>query len=395
VITRARSGDGTIPNGASQHPQLSNDGTVVVMQTAATNFFGEAKALATAACGAVEITTNFFSPAAMGSSLCSGQTSNQNPTLSGDGATAGFDSNAPQAGTASSNSNAYTQGVSGLNALNASNFGGDFSGQWFDPNQSGQGLVIDVIHADVNNNRPMILTWFVYVDGQPTWVQGAGVPHSGSGSQAGMVIVQMDQVAIFRGVSFPLGEATATASLWGSITLSFVDANTGTMSWTSSYPGFNSGVMAITHFLPVGLPATDAAGAQVKACFSGNWKEPTKSGHGFEFEVIPSTPPVLAVDWFTFSPAGAPVWLQGAGSISGNSAQMQLQLINGAGAQFPPRFDPTHITQNLWGTATFTFTDASHATVSWNSTIPGYGPGTNLPLQPTFGPGLLDRRGCQ
>lgn len=394
AIKRLRSGDGTVPNGASQHAQLSDDGSIVVAQTIATNFFGVGKALGTPACGAVAVTTNFFSPAALGSSLCNGSTNNQNPTISGNGSTAGFDSNAPQAGTSSINSNAYTQGVAGLNAFGTSNFGGDFSGQWFDPNQNGQGLVIDVVRPDANNNRAMLLTWFVYLNGQPSWVQGVGVPRTGSGSQAGMVVVQMDQVAIFKGLSFPLGEANAAHSLWGSITLTFTDANIGMMSWTSTYPGFNSGTMAITHFLPVGLPATDAPGAQVKACYSGNWYNPAQTGHGFELEVIPSTPPVLAVDWFAYGPnGGTPVWLAGAGPISGNTAQVPLAFIDGAGAQFPPLFDAAGITQHLWGTATFTFTDAGHATVTWNSTIPGYGSGTQS-LQPLV-VGLLDRRGCQ
>ena len=392
VIKRARSGDGIVPNNASLHPQINDDGTVVVMQTLASNFFGSK--VATPACGAVAITTNFFAPTLLGSGLCTGQTRNQNPSISGDGSSVGFDSNAPQSGTASSNSNAYAQNA-GTSGIGVANLSGDYSGQWFDPNQSGQGIVVDVIHPDANNNRAVLLTWFVYVDGQPTWVQGAGIPKAGSGDQSGAVIVPMNQVAIFKGTSFPLGQAAATGSVWGSITLTFANANTGTMSWTSSYPGFSSGSMQITHFLPVGLPSQDAAGARIRACYSGNWFNPAQSGHGFEFEVIPASPPVLAVDWFAFAPNGAPVWLQGAGTISGNSASMQLQLIDGAGAQFPPNYNPNTIVQHVWGTATFTFTDAAHATVSWNSSLPGYGSGSQ-PLQPTLGQGLLDRRNsCQ
>jgi uncharacterized repeat protein (TIGR01451 family) len=394
-IKRVRSGDGTVPNGSSQHPHLSDDGTILVMQTSATNFFGQAKSLGTPPCGSVAVTTNFFSPAAMASSLCNGSTSNQNPTISGDGTTAGVDSNAPQPGTASNNSNAYTQSMAGLNALGASNLGGDFSGQWYDPNQSGQGLVIDVIHPDANGNRALLLTWFVYVNGQPTWVQGVGTPQTGFGDTAGMVVVQMNPVGIFHGSSFPLGPpgTTVNGAVWGSITLTFADASKGTMKWTSTYPGFNSGTMAITHFLPVGLPVQDAPGAQIKACYSGNWYNPAQSGHGFEFEVIPANPPVLVVDWFAYGPTGAAVWLQGAATITGNITQVPLQLIDGAGAQFPPQYDATQIVQHPWGTATFIFTDSAHASVTWNSTISGYGSGTQ-PLQP-LAVGLLDRRGCQ
>lgn len=391
IVKRVRSSDGIVPNGASDQAQVSNDGTVLVMHTLASNFFGFGKALGTPACGSVAMSMNFFTPAAMGSSLCNGtQVSNTNPGISGDGSVVTFDSNAPQPGTASGNSNAYVEAIGGLNSIGAPAFGDDFSGQWFDANQSGHGLVIDVLPPQADNTRIMNVIWFVYLNGQPTWLLGAAVPHAGTGADSGKVIVQMNQVGIYQGRSFPLGQTNATATFWGSLTLTFTDANTGLMSWTSSYPGFNSGTMAITHFLPVGVPAQDQASAQVKACYSGNWKEPTKSGHGFEFEVIPASPPVLAVDWFAFAPSGAPVWLSGAGAISGNTAQMTLALIDGSGAQFPPKFNPKAITQHAWGTATFTFTDATHAHVAWNSTIPGYGNGA-LDLVPTFG---LERRVC-
>ena len=405
LIKRMRSPDANVAGFASEHPQISDDGTTVVMQADLAAFFASTpKSLAKTVggtvanqCGAVAITTNFFSVTALGGTLCAveGSTVNQNPSISGDGITTGFDSNAPQGG-ASANRNAYSQGVgvnTDLTGNSVANLSGDFSGQWFDPSQSGQGLVIDVTHPDANNNRYLILTWFVYLNGQPTWVQGVGVPKAGVGSAANTVVVQMDQVGIFHGVSFPLGEAHAAGSVWGSITLTFTDANTGSMHWTSSYPGFNSGSMPIKHFLAVGLPAQDAPGALVKSCYSGNWFNPAQSGHGFEFEVLPTTPAFLAVDWFAFAPNGAPVWLQGVGQINGNSAQMQLQLIDGTGAQFPPNYNPGAIMQHDWGTATFTFADASHGSVTWNSTIPGYGSGTQ-PLQPIV-TGLMDRRGCQ
>jgi len=164
------------------------------------------------------------------------------------------------------------------------------------------------------------------------------------------------------------------------------------MSWKTSYTGFTSGSMPIKHFLAVGLPAQDSSDSPIKACYSGNWSNPAQSGHGFEFEILPGAQPLLAVDWFAFSPTGTPTWLSGVGTFTGNSTQMELYIIDGAGAQFPPNFDSSQITQNPWGTATFTFTDSTHATVSWNSTFAGYGSGSQ-PLQP-FANGFLDRRAC-
>ena len=395
LMTRARSGDGTVPNGASQQPQLSADGTTMVVHSDATNWQGGT----IGQCGAVALNTNFFALAPVGGTLCASSetTVNQNPAISADGIVTGFDSNAAQV-NGNTNANTYAQGMgsfAGVSGMAVPNLNGDFSGQWFNPDQSGHGLVIDVTKPDANNKRLLVLTWFVYLNGKPTWVQGVGVPHAGSGSAANTVIAQLDQVGIFKGESFPLGAEHASASLWGGITLSFTDANTGTLTWKSSYPGFGSGSMPIKHFLAVGLPGQDAPATQVKSCYSGNWFNPAQSGHGFELEVLNapgSTSNFLAVDWFAYGPDGSPVWLSGSAPITGNSAQMHLTLIDGAGAQFPPNFNPAGITGHDWGTATFTFTDSAHAQVTWSSTIDGYGSGTQ-PLQP-LGVGLLDRRGC-
>jgi len=230
----------------------------------------------------------------------------------------------------------------------------------------------------------------VYLNGQSTWVQGVGTPRAGSGAAANTVIVQVDEVDIFRGAGFPLGATQATPSRWGSATLTFTDANTGTLNWRSTQPGFSFGSMPIKHFLAVGLPAQEIAGAKVKACYSGNWFNPAQNGHGFELEVLPGANPLLVVDWFAYAPDGAPVWLQGAGAISGNTAQVPLQIYDGPGAQFPPNFDPGAVTPHDWGTATFTFTNSTQAQVTWNSTVAGYGSGTQ-PLQPIL---RIDRRTC-
>jgi len=388
LIKRLRNGNGAVPNGASAHAQLSGSGTTALIVTQATNFFSAADAAkdiaATPPCTFV-ITTNFLNVTSPGP--CNAQSNSQNPVASANGGVAGYDSNMPQPGTSSTNQNAYTQ-VLGIDpATGVPNESGDFSGQWYDPSHSGHGLVIDVLRPNPGNDaRTVILTWFVYAGGVPTWVQGFGTPHVDS---VGSVVVPMN-VNILHGSAFPRGSSLKVEA-WGTITLVFQDAVNGIMEWTSSYPGFNSGAMPIKHFQPVEFPAHDPATSKIKSCYSGNWSNPAQLGHGFEFEVFKDNPPTLSVDWFAYDPTGKPVWLVGFGPISGNTASMHLKRFDGAGAKFPPLFDGTMLTAHDWGTATFTFTDAGHASVTWNSTEAGYGAGTQ-PL--TAGVGQLDRRTC-
>jgi Domain of unknown function DUF11/WD40-like Beta Propeller Repeat len=388
VVKRLRTAGSTVPNGASMHPRVSADGTIVVLQSNATNFLGGSATLAKDASPApcvIQVGTNMLPASAVGP--CDGKSSNQNPSSSGDGKTIGYDSDSSGSGGTGVRI-PYTQGNGGSGTTpTPAALSSDFSGLWVDPNQNGQGLVIDVLPQSAG--RAVNVTWFVFSGGQATWLQGTAIPHAGTGAHAGQVTVQIDQVGIFHGKSFPLGEASATGQLWGSITLAFADANTGTMSWTSKFPGFNSGTMPMQRIVPlfprVSLPSEDPPGAVVKACSSGNWFNPSQSGHGFELEVYQG---FLVAYWFAFDPTGAPVWLYGGGAINGNVVDMQFAIASGG--QFPPAFAPSQVQQKAWGDVKFTFSDATHAHVDWTPTIAGYTAGS-LDIAPLYG---LDLRTC-
>ena len=223
LLRRMRGSDGAALGSASEHPRISDDGTTVVLQTnTGATFFSKDLAKAEDGpvanqCGTVAITTNFFSVNSLGGALCAGggATVNQNPAISGNGVTAGFDSDASQSGGAV-NRNTYSQGL-GVNTDDTGNavpnLSGDFSGQWYDPDQSGQGLVIDVDNPYSNNNRLMVREfWFTYSNGQSTgckaWASRNGTVHGLS------VVVQMDGVGIFQGASRSRSDKPAK-QVWG------------------------------------------------------------------------------------------------------------------------------------------------------------------------------------
>ena len=117
----------------------------------------------------------------------------------------------------------------------------------------------------------------------------------------------------------------------------------------------------------------------IGAAFSGNWFDPSQSGHGFVLEVIDGAPAQMLAYWFVFAPGGGQSWVTGVGPIDGNHATLAAYQVAGTGAQFPPHFDPTQASAQPWGTLTFTFTDCNTGRVDWSSTVAGYGTGS-LPL---------------
>jgi plastocyanin len=118
-----------------------------------------------------------------------------------------------------------------------------------------------------------------------------------------------------------------------------------------------------------------AVSLAINAGISGAWFNPAQNGHGFMLEVLPGTPMRLLAAWLVFSPQGQSSWIWAVGSVNGNQAVLQGVQTVGSGAQFPPNFNAAKVTEQPWGTLTFTFIDCDHGHVEWAATAPGYGSG--------------------
>ena len=108
-----------------------------------------------------------------------------------------------------------------------------------------------------------------------------------------------------------------------------------------------------------------------------SWYDPTQSGQGFQLEFTGQAHQLIAA-WFTFAPdgSGKPTWIYAQGEYDPAKSSVTIPAEISSGTSFPPAFHGSDITKTPWGTLTFTFTDCSHASVAWNSSIPSYGSGT-------------------
>jgi hypothetical protein len=110
---------------------------------------------------------------------------------------------------------------------------------------------------------------------------------------------------------------------------------------------------------------------------SGSWYDPTTSGQGFELEFTAQANTLLAT-WFTYSPdnSGTTQWIYGQGTYDPTLSTVTIPAVLTSGTSFSPNFIKANVKKTPWGNLTFTFTDCDHATMSWSSTLPGYGGGT-------------------
>ncbi|MEP7043555.1 MAG: plastocyanin/azurin family copper-binding protein [Dokdonella sp.] len=113
-----------------------------------------------------------------------------------------------------------------------------FSGAWFDPNQSGHGILLEVVAGTPPAGNSLIAYWFTFnPDGtQQAWFGGVG-PITGD-------TAVVDAVQTTGGRWIPnFDPATIVNNPWGTMTFTFTDCNTGRVDFSSTITGFGSNHM--------------------------------------------------------------------------------------------------------------------------------------------------------
>jgi plastocyanin len=195
---------------------------------------------------------------------------------------------------------------------------------------------------------------------------GDTVTFTGLGGAAHNVHADDDSFRCANGCDGSGGDGTPSAANW-------------TATVTFNTPGLvkfhcdNHQTMGMVGNITVNAVAS--AGFTIKNSVSGPWYNSDQSGHGFLVQTYP--PNIFVAYWYVYNPDGnQEVWIAGQGTYDPASNTTTIPAAVLDGAKFPPNFNKADLTQTSWGTLKFTFTDCTHATVDWNSTVTGYGSGT-------------------
>ena len=135
----------------------------------------------------------------------------------------------------------------GATIASAVDIGPGFTGAWYDPQQSGHGLFLEVLPQS-----KLLAFWFTFnPEGtQQSWFGGVG---SYAGDTATV------PVALTTGGRWiPNFDASKVVSnAWGTLTFTFSDCNSGRVEFASTYPGYGNNHMALSRLtLPAGLVCT-------------------------------------------------------------------------------------------------------------------------------------------
>jgi sugar lactone lactonase YvrE len=121
--------------------------------------------------------------------------------------------------------------------------GPGFTGNWFDPAQSGHGLMLEVL----SDNR-LLAYWFAFDPaGNQAWFGGVG-------SYSGTTATIPNMILPTGGKWIPnFDPHSIVPNVWGTLTFTFTSCNRGTVTFNSTY-GFGSGSMNLTRLTqPAGL----------------------------------------------------------------------------------------------------------------------------------------------
>jgi hypothetical protein len=343
-------------NGASRDPTITDDGQIVMFETAASNLISPDTN------GASDVVLKVVSTGDVVRASQSADGSEPNggsvqAHISGDGSLLAFCTGASNIvpGDNNSASDVFSAAV-GVNP----------SGAWYDPNQDGHGLLVQRIAS----NR-VVAFWYTFDPaGNLAYFIGDG-PFDGS-------VATLSNVRPL-GTFFPpnFSGSQITLQPFGSMTLTFSSCSAGRVDFNLP-DGFGQGFMNLTRLTqPAGVdcggtPSTTSATGPMAGA-TGVWYDPATNGQGLVFESLPGG--VLLATWYTFgaSPGGGQAWMTGIGTINGNSAN--LTMLKLAGGRFIPNFDPAQITRPTLGTATVTLSNCNNGTLNYNF-AQGFGTGS-------------------
>jgi plastocyanin len=133
------------------------------------------------------------------------------------------------------------------------------------------------------------------------------------------------------------------------------------------------GSMGMTGTIVVSGTGGGTTNVPISAGFTGAWYDPNQSGHGIFLEVLANNQ-ILAW-WFTFAPDGTQAWFGNVGGIDPATNTATVAALKTQGGAWIPNFNPANVTQPVWGTLVFSFTDCNHGRVDFNSSVTGYGQG--------------------
>jgi hypothetical protein len=252
------------------------------------------------------------------------------------------------------------------------------SGNWYDPDRSGEGYVIEVL-----DDGRVALVWFTFPPDatetdQQAWMIGVGYLE---GDHIVVDRMQTQKGTVF-GSGFNMDDIETTD--WGRVEMVFDDCDVGGTDY-SGPPAFGQGFLPMQRLTAIHGHSCPSAGMETEQppdnfeatlaseAASGAFYQPERTGEGWLMEYLGDGQ--VAVQWFTYNPDGNAARLTGLGRINGSRVIVE-QLVYVTGTEFGSKFNPDDIDVMDWGSMTFEFFDCDNGSIVYFSRTGGWESGT-------------------
>ena len=233
-----------------------------------------------------------------------------------------------------------------------------YQGLWLKADESGWGVNL------THQGSIIFATWFTYdTDGSGMWLVASNVSQTGAGTFSGALYRTTGpafNAVPFTSIVFPGNYTTV-----GTISFSFADANSGTMSYTVN--GITQ-TKAITRFIyATGGTNCTLGGTQASPNYQDLWLNSplgTESGWGLN---LTHQGDILFGTWFTYQSGGKGQWLvmSNMSKVSTGVYSGPIQRTTGPAFSAVP-FNPGLVNRATVGSATITFSDANNGTFAYS-----------------------------
>lgn len=118
--------------------------------------------------------------------------------------------------------------------INPPSIRADLSGSWYNPEQSGHGLMVEIL-----DNQRAVVAWYTYdAAGSPLWLFGEGTVRGAE---------LIAELGAFSGGRPPAdwAQGDLQSEPWGTLTMSVQSCNIATLTWDSGDPDFASGELEL------------------------------------------------------------------------------------------------------------------------------------------------------
>lgn len=214
------------------------------------------------------------------------------------------------------------------------------SGLWFDPEQPGHGLVIEVIDGDQGQASRINGYWYAFDQQQPLWLTGLGAIENHRA---------LIDLLVADGGQFPprFRDEDITLDDWGPLRLTTSAADAAHLWWDGTRSDMGQGSLPLRK-----LGQTSTSG---HACLAGSYYPSESPGHGLTVTVLDggSDTDLAVVTWFVYVD-GEQTWLIAQGPMQDHRIQSApVQLLSGG--QFGEAFDSEQVVRQDWGELSIEF----------------------------------------